>query len=58
MDLSPIIKFVIIAGSMLIASAATFIFKFKANNPVEEIAEEIIYKETGVDIDLTPFDPE
>lgn len=28
------------------------------DNPVEEIAEEVIQEETGVNIDLTPNSPE
>jgi len=30
------------------------VFFFGKDNPVEEIAEEIIKEETGLDIDLTP----
>jgi len=29
-----------------------------ADNPVEEIAEEVLKKETGIDVDLTPHSPE
>lgn len=31
---------------------------FKADEPVEEIAEELIELQTGLEVDLTPLSPE
>ena len=32
--------------------------KYVSDNPVEEIAEEIIHAETGLNLDVTPGTPE
>jgi len=46
------IALVVIAVSIGVSS--TIIFKMKKDNKIEEIAEEIIKKETGIDVDLSP----
>lgn len=51
-----IAKIIIITGSVIIGVASTLIFKLKKDNPVEQVAEEVIKEETGVSIDLTPED--
>ncbi len=35
-----------------------YVFKADDDNPVEEVAEEVIKSETGVLIDLSPLTPE
>ena len=35
-----------------------YVFKASDDNPVEEVAEEVIKSETGVLIDLSPLTPE
>ncbi len=41
-----------------IAIAGTFIFNLPPDNPVEEVAEEIVQEETGIKMDFTPSSPE
>lgn len=43
-----------IAVSVGIASYYVGFFKGKPDNPVEQIAEEVIKEETGLTIDLSP----
>lgn len=31
---------------------------YQDDNPVEELVEEVIHAQTGVDVDITPFSPE
>jgi hypothetical protein len=38
--------------------AGTYLFKLKNDNLIEQIAEEVIKDETGLDIDLSPEDKE
>lgn len=40
------------------ALAYKYFAKAPDDNPVEEVAEDIIKKETGVDVDLSPNSPE
>lgn len=47
---------VIMAGS--IAVSYNYFSKAPDDNPVEEACEEVIRKETGIDVDLTPSTPE
>lgn len=58
MALPLIVKICIITGSIMVGLASTLIFKLKKDNPIEEVAEEIIKDETGADIDLSPSTPE
>lgn len=58
MDISLIIKACIVGSALLTGLASTFIFKLKNDNPVEQIAEEVIKDETGITIDLTPEEKE
>jgi len=49
----------LIAGALLIAAASSLgILKWKHDNPIEETAEMIVYRETGLNIDLSPSDPD
>jgi len=56
MAISLIAKIIIITGSVIVGLASTFIFKLKNDNPVEQVAEEVIKEETGLSIDLSPED--
>jgi hypothetical protein len=47
---------IIILISLIIGFGS--IFLLGNDNPIEEIAEKVIEKETGIDIDLTPASPE
>ncbi len=44
----------IIGAAAVIGAASTYVFKLKPDNPIEQIAEEVIQKETGVVVDLSP----
>lgn len=46
-----IVAGVVAAG---VGLAATYYFKMKPDNPIEQAAEMIIKQETGLDIDLSP----
>ena len=52
------IKAVIIAVSAIVGIGSTLILKMKHDNPVEEVCEEVIKDEAGLDVDLTPSSPE
>ncbi len=43
-----------IAGAL--GLGITYYYHLPADNPVEQVAEEVIKYETGVDIDLSPQD--
>ena len=43
---------------LVIATACSVLQDYPQDNVVEEIVEEIILAECGVDIDLSPFTPE
>lgn len=52
-----------IAISLCIVAAAVgigskYIFSGQEDNPIEEAAEELIKKQTGLDVDLSPSSPE
>jgi len=53
-----ILNIVIIVGALVAGIGSTLYFKMKKDNPVEEIAEEVIKQKTGFDIDLSPGTPE
>ena len=52
------VKAAVIAVSAVVGVASVYVFKLKPDNPVEEVCEKAIEKETGLDIDLTPGSPE
>ncbi len=60
MDVTFFIKVVIVICAGLVGVGSVLVGKYKGqqDNPTEEIAEDIIKKETGVDIDLTPSSKE
>jgi len=45
---------VLIVGSIVVGVGSTIVFKLKQDNKIEEIAEAVIERETGIDIDLSP----
>ncbi len=49
-----------ISGSLLgaIVAGCSYLSKYPQDNMLEEITEDLIEKETGIDIDLSPFSPE
>ena len=53
------LKAAIVAIGMSICASVTYFWPtVKADNPIEEVAEEIIEATIGVDVDLTPDSPE
>lgn len=53
------IKIAIVAGAVLIGGGIKYFWpSLKDDNPIEEAAEKIIEKETGVDVDLSPLSPD
>lgn len=44
--------------AVLIGLSSVYFLKMKSDNPIEEIAEEVIKNETGADVDLSPTSPE
>jgi len=53
-----IYKVILVVLSVIIGVGSTYYFKLKKDNPIEEIAEEVIKKQTGADVDLSPGTPE
>ncbi len=53
-----IIKIVLLAGAIIVGIGSVAFFKLKKDNIVEEIAEDIIEDQTGIEIDLSPDTPE
>lgn len=49
-------KFMIIILAVIIG--LTSVYFYGDDNAIEEVSEEIIKTETGIDIDLTPSSPE
>ncbi len=54
MDIHLIWKGAIVAAALAAAGIAHYVFKAKDDNSVEQLAEKVIEKETGLAIDLTP----
>ena len=53
------LKIVLIGGSILAAAGLKYAFpQIKDDNPIEEVVEELIEKQTGIDVDITPLSPE
>lgn len=45
---------IIVAAAAIIGIASNKLAHMGQDNPVEEVAEEVIKKQTGLDIDLSP----
>lgn len=60
--MSPVISWLIKVGALLVAGLGSFIavkrYKMKPDNVIEEIIEDHIEDETGLDIDLSPDTPD
>jgi hypothetical protein len=60
--MSPVIGWLIKVGALAIAALGSFIavkkYKMKPDNVIEEIIEEKIEEETGLDVDLSPDNPD
>ena len=54
MDMAFILNAVFVGTALIVGLGSTLIFKMKKDNPIEQIAEEVIKEETGKDIDLSP----
>lgn len=52
--MTTLIKILLVGLSLGLAAGAKLILKLKADNPVEEFAEELIEIATGHDVDLSP----
>lgn len=57
MAIAAILSVVIVVVSLTVGLVSRRFIK-KSDNPIEEIAEEVIKQETGMDIDLSPDSPE
>jgi hypothetical protein len=49
-----LITWIVVGVVALGGIATTVVFKMQPDNAIEQIAEEVIKKETGLDVDLTP----
>lgn len=60
MNIPLIIKILLCIGSLSVGVLSYFYGPFakQADNPIEEAAEEVLKKETGFDVDLSPTSPE
>ena len=58
MDISLIIKGIIVAASALVGIASYKYFNLPEDNIFEELAEDVIMIQTGKDIDFSPLSPE
>ncbi len=56
MDFIVIVKIVAVIASLGGAIGYKYYFKAPNDNPIEQLAEEIIKQSSGVDIDLSPED--
>ena len=52
------LRIIIVIMAVLIGLSSVYFLKMKSDNPIEEIAEEVIKNETGADVDLSPTSPE
>lgn len=52
-----LIILIVVISACAIGGAISGYFWYQ-DNPVEEVAEEIIKNQTGIDVDLTPTTPE
>lgn len=53
MDIGLLFKGIIVAGAIIVGLSTTWICKMKKDNTIEQIAEEVIKEESGLDIDLS-----
>lgn len=48
----------VLAGVAVLTVGANKIFKLDEDHPIEELVEDVIEDQTGLDIDLSPSSPE
>lgn len=48
-----LIGLIIVGVAVIVGTASRYIFK-RSDNIVEEVAEQVIKKQTGIDVDLSP----
>ena len=53
-----LLKIVLIVSSIIVGIGSVYVFKQKPDNIVEEISEQVIKDQTGLDVDLSPSSPE
>lgn len=58
METSLMIKIGVIVGVLILGLGSRFIFKMREDNAVEEVCEEVIQQQSGIDIDLSPLSQE
>lgn len=58
MDISLAVKAALVGAALTAAAVAHYVFKAKDDNIVEELAEVVIEKQTGVNVDLSPASKE
>ena len=51
-------KVAAVGAAIALGFGSAYLFKLKNDNAIEEIAEEIIRAQTGLDIDITPLSDE
>lgn len=51
-----LIKAAIVSGAIIIGLLSTYVFKMGRDNAIEQLSEDIIKRQTGITIDLTPGD--
>lgn len=60
--MSPVIGWLLKVGALAIAALGSFVavkkYKMKPDNVIEEIIEEHIEEQTGLDIDISPDNPD
>ena len=52
------LKIAACVGAVIIGFGSRFLLKKKPDNQIEELAEYVIKKQTGIDIDLSPDTPD
>lgn len=55
-EASLLLAFIIIACTLV--GVGTFLFTKKPETPLEEVAEAILFNQTGIDVDFSPDSPE
>jgi hypothetical protein len=53
-NMASLLGFILSAALAICAVAGTYLFKLKNDNIIEQVAEEVIKEETGIDVDLSP----
>ena len=54
MDISVLLKSALVATAIAAFAISHYVFKAKDDSPIEEMAEEVIEKNSNITVDLTP----